>query len=69
MTESSGTVTKFLMITIQGLTWLETKAKSLEYFILNSEKVFTHISTTGSMTNYNMELGIGNMGSWMHSVH
>ena len=63
MTESSGTITKFLMIPIQGLTRMETRAKSLEYFILNPEKVFTHISTTGSMTNYNMELGCGNMGS------
>ena len=61
LTESSGTFTAFPMITIQGLTAVEKHSIPPEYFVLNSENGLAHISTTGSLTDGNKELGSRNM--------
>ena len=57
MTESSGTFTEVFMITIQGSAWMEKHLMPSEYFVLNSKSDFIHISSTGSLTDGNMELG------------
>lgn len=44
--------------------WHEWKTLSIppDYFVLNSVSGFVHISTTGSLTDGNIELSSGNMG-------
>ena len=56
LTKSSGTFIKIYMITIQGSTWIEESLIPPAYFVLNSESSFANISTTGSLTDANMNL-------------
>ena len=44
---------------------MEKQSIPPEYFVLNPESNFAQISTTGSPTDGNMELGSGNMGFLM----
>ena len=62
LTESSVTFTKLFKIMIQGLGWMKKQSISPEYFILNSNSGFAHISITGSLADSNMELVSRNMG-------
>ena len=41
---------------------MKKRSSPPEYFVLNSENWFAHTSTTGSLTDDNMELCSRNMG-------
>ena len=56
-------ITELFMSTIQKLAWTQGKSIPSEYFVLNSQSGFSHISTAGSLSDGTMELGSKNMVS------